>query len=81
MQTKLTLSIEKSVVEQAKEFSRRHHKSLSKLIEGYLRQVAVPGPEKGGITPLVSKLSGVISGEKVSRHKEEYAGYLAKKYR
>lgn len=81
MQTKLTLSIEKSVVEQAKEFSRRHHKSLSKLIESYLRQVARSGPEKDGITPLVSELSGVISAKKVSKHKEEYADYLAKKYR
>ena len=81
MQTKLTLSIDKSVVEQAKEFSRRRHKSLSKLIESYLRQVAGSGQEKPAVTPLVSRLSGLISSYAAAKHKDEYADYLAKKYR
>lgn len=81
MQTKLTLSIDKSVVEQAKEFSRRRHKSLSKLIESYLRQVAGSGQEKPAVTPLVSRLSGLISSCAADKHKDEYADYLAKKYR
>jgi len=81
MQTKLTLSIEKSVVDKAKEFSQRHHKSLSKLIESYLRQVSRSAPDRDDITPLVSELSGVISTKKTPGYKEEYADYLVKKYR
>jgi len=39
MPVKLTLSVEKSVIERAKRFSRRQNKSLSKLVEGYLRKL------------------------------------------
>ncbi len=44
----------------------------SKLLEASLKK---------GKMSLVAKLSGVIAPGKVSKHKEEYAGYLAKKYR
>jgi hypothetical protein len=81
MQSKLTLSLEKDVIEQAKEFSRRQHKSLSKLVESYLRQLTRGTPEHEEVTPLVEELSGVISAEHAERRREEYADYLAEKYR
>jgi hypothetical protein len=33
MNAKLTLSLDRDIIEQAKEFARSQHKSLSKLIE------------------------------------------------
>jgi hypothetical protein len=33
------------------------------------------------ITPLVAELSDVLSPAKADKHKEEYADYLAEKYR
>ncbi len=45
MKTKLTLSLDRDIIEQAKVFARSQHQSLSKLIEGYLRQVT-SGKEK-----------------------------------
>jgi len=81
MQTKLTLSLEKDVIEHAKAFSRRQHKSLSKLVENYLRQITSAASEKEAITPLVSELSGVIRSEAVDKRKKEYAEFLAEKYR
>ncbi len=36
MNTKLTLSLEKEIIEQAKQFAKEHGKSLSQLIENYL---------------------------------------------
>lgn len=81
MQAKLTLSLEKEIVEQAKEFSRRQHKSLSKLVENYLRQITHPAPPAGEITPIVAELSGLVSPERADRRKKEYADYLAEKYK
>jgi hypothetical protein len=41
MTTKLTLSIESSVIEQAKNYARSHNKSLSRLIENYLKSLVL----------------------------------------
>jgi hypothetical protein len=81
MNAKLTLSLDRSIIEQAKEFSRSHHKSLSKLIEGYLRQVTHSNDAPKHVTPLVAKLSGVIDARKLGDHKSDYAEYLSDKYR
>ena len=81
MNAKLTLSLNRDIIEQAKEFSRSHHKSLSKLIEGYLRQVVHADDASKQVTPLVAKLSGVIDAGKMGDHKSEYADYLVEKYR
>jgi hypothetical protein len=81
MNAKLTLSLNREIIEQAKKFSRSHHKSLSKLIEGYLRQVTHSDDASKQVTPLVAKLSGVIDAQKLGDHKRDYADYLAGKYR
>ena len=39
MQTKLTLSIDKRVIEKAKAFARQSNRSLSDIIETYLKKV------------------------------------------
>ena len=82
MNAKLTLSLDRDIIEQAKGFSRSQHKSLSKLIEGYLRQVVHNKEEaEEHATPLVARLSGVIDAVKLGDHKSEYADYLSEKYR
>jgi len=81
MNAKLTLSLDRDVIEQAKEFSRTHHKSLSKLIEGALRQIVRGEEATEQATPLVARLSGVIDAEKLGDHKSGYADYLTEKYR
>ena len=81
MGTKLTLSLDDKVIEEAKRFAKRQHRSLSKLVEGYLRQVTKSESAEEAITPLVAELSGVLSPAKVDKHKKEYADYLAEKYR
>lgn len=81
MQTKLTLSLDKEVIVQAKEFSRRQHKSLSKMVENYLRLVAVKERKDEEITPIVAKLSGILPPGAADNLREEYTDYLEKKYR
>jgi antitoxin component of RelBE/YafQ-DinJ toxin-antitoxin module len=39
MNTKLTLKLDKSVIEQAKNYASSHKLSLSKMIESYLKTV------------------------------------------
>ncbi|NTV15722.1 MAG: hypothetical protein HGA96_17625 [Desulfobulbaceae bacterium] len=81
MQAKLTLSLDKEVIEQAKEFSRRQHKSLSKMVESYLRLVAGKERKEEKLSPIVARLSGILPPDAADNFKEEYTGYLEKKYR
>ena len=81
MNTKLTLSLDRDIIEQAKQFAQSQHKSLSKLIEGYLRHVTKTKETTVPVTPLVAKLSGVLDARTIGDHKHEYADYLADKYR
>jgi hypothetical protein len=81
MNAKLTLSLDRDIIERAKEFSRSRHKSLSKLIEAYLRQVTHSDDASERVTPLVAKLSGIIDARKLGDLKSDYADYLADKYR
>ncbi len=81
MNTKLTLSLDHDIIEQAKEFAQSQHQSLSKLIEGYLRQVTKGREVGASLPPLVAKLSGVLDARTIDNHKREYADYLADKYR
>ena len=37
MDTKLTLKLDKTVIEKAKEYAESHQKSLSRMIESYLQ--------------------------------------------
>jgi hypothetical protein len=82
MPVKLTLSVEKNVIERAKRFSRRQHKSLSKLVEGYLRELTGVPSGREDISPKVAALSGVIpSGAIRGERRGDYADFLEEKYR
>lgn len=80
MDTKLTLKLEETIIEKAKEYAKNHKTSLSKLIENYLLNIT---GEKGNdemITPLVKSLSGIINLPEGFDHKKGYADFLTGKY-
>jgi hypothetical protein len=79
MDVKLTLSLDKKVIDQAKKYARRNKTSLSKLIESYLGRVTAGDKEELTISPLVKSLSGVIGGP--GDRKKGYSDYLAEKYK
>jgi hypothetical protein len=79
MNTKLTLSINKSVTERAKKYARRKKTSLSKLVENQLDKLTTEEKESN-ITPLVKSLSGVISTDAADKRKKGYVKFLKKKY-
>lgn len=82
MDTKLTLKLQQTVIERAKEYAKSQNTSFSKLIENYLNMV-MQGKEgdKEKITPLVKSLSGIINLPRDYNHKKDYADFLTGKYK
>mgnify|MGYP000891259131 FL=1 len=81
MDKKLTLSLNKSIIESAKDYAKSNDISLSKLIESYLSTLVKRNKSSTEITPLVESLSGVISLDKDFDVKDAYADYLLEKYK
>lgn len=81
MDTKLTLSLNKMIIEQAKTYAKSQKVSLSKLIESYLCTLTSESVNEVEITPLVKSLSGVISLDHDTNVKEEYTDFLLEKYK
>ncbi|AYD48649.1 DUF6364 family protein [Arachidicoccus soli] len=80
MNTKLTLNLNKSIIESAKDYAKDNSTSLSKLIENYLNSLTKKDRENIKISPLVESLTGVIPNETKESIKNEYYAYLNKKY-
>ena len=79
MDTKLTLQLDTSVLEQAKTYAKKKNTSLSKLIESYLGLLVDPQNVQE-VTPLVKSLSGVIDLPKNFDYKKDYKKHLTNKY-
>ncbi len=80
MGNKLTLKLNQTIIEQAKEYAKKKNTSLSKLIEAYLGMLVEP-EQKKEITPLVKSLSGVINLPKNYNEKDAYKKHLLNKYK
>ena len=61
MSTKLTLSIDETVVEKAKLYASAKRKSLSKVIEQYLKFITESETPPTNITDTVRRLSDTLS--------------------
>ena len=81
MDTKLTLILDKIIIEQAKTYAKTNKVSLSKLIESYLASLTNKYKNDVEITPLVKSLSGVISLENDVDTKSDYTDFLIEKYK
>lgn len=81
MDKKLTLSLDKNTIENAKNYARSNNISLSKLIESYLKSLTKSMVNTAEITPLVESLSGVISIDEDFDVKNAYTDYLIEKYK
>lgn len=81
MNTKLTLTIEQSIIEKAKKYARSKERSLSDLIENYLK--AITGDEvsaKDDLPPTVKALKGSYKMPKNFDYKKELGERLSEKY-
>jgi hypothetical protein len=81
MDAKLTLNIDKDVASRAKVYARKEGRSLSDLVENYLKLLTKDSTiEDSEYTPVVKSLLGCISLPEDFDYKKEVSEYLAKKY-
>ncbi len=85
MDNKLTLKLDKFVIEKAKEYAANNKRSLSRLIESYLRSLISDNLENSKdeikISPFVKSLSTGVNIPADLDYKKEYSEYLSKKYK
>jgi hypothetical protein len=72
--TKLTLSVDESVIKRAKRFSRRNQTTVSELVSRFLSSL---GEHEDEAAPITSRLRGVLSSD---ASVEEYHEHLESKY-
>ena len=82
MNTKLTLTIEKEVIEIAKVYAKEKGQSLSEMVENYFKFVAVNRPKikEKQLSSKVRKLRGVIKVDDNFDYKQILTEELSKKY-
>jgi hypothetical protein len=61
MTTKLTLTIEQDVIETAKRYAQEKGRSLSDLVESYLKTLSAKEHNTEQLSPKVKRLVGAIS--------------------
>ena len=81
MTTKLTLTMEDKVIDSAKKYARRKGKSLSDIVENYLKSISTQEAITDDLSPKVARLKGVIKLPEDFDYKKEIGNALVKKYR
>ncbi len=85
MDTKLTIKLDKYVIDKAKNYASSHKKSLSRLIESYLQSLVIQDNstdnEEIQISSFVKSMSSGIIIPADFDYKKEYSNYLIEKYK
>ena len=83
MNAKLTLTLDKDVIEKAKQYAKSENRSLSKLIESFLRQVSHDDSENDyeeKLHPTIKALRGSVKVPEDFDYKKELEEALREKY-
>lgn len=82
MNTKLTLTIEKEVIEEAKEYAKAKGQSLSDLVENYFKLITKDKRKvkSNQLSPRVKRLRGILKVDKDYDYKKTLEEELSKKY-
>ena len=80
MTTKLTLTMEDKVINSAKKYAQKNGKSLSNLVENYLKSITTKEPDATNLSLKVTKLMGVINLPDDFDYKSALSNSLSKKY-
>lgn len=79
MTTKLTLTVEKDIIERAKSYAKNSGRSLSELIEQYLDTITQENNNQQ-VSPKLKKLIGAVKLPKDFDEKKELQSYLEKNH-
>ena len=82
MNTKLTLTIEREIIERAKNYAKEKNRSLSDIIENYLKILTKEERKNKSkkLNPAVESLRGSFKMPKDMDYKKELKNRLEKKY-
>jgi hypothetical protein len=82
MSSKLTLTLQKEVIESAKEYAKEKGLSLSEMVESYFKLVTVNSKvnTKKQLSTKVRKLRGIILHSEELDYKQILTEELSKKY-
>lgn len=83
MSTKLTLTVDQSVIESAKEYAKRNRRSLSNIIEEYLKSLTEKSSSKKekNLSKIVAELKGSVKDPNPSKsYKEILTDALVEKH-
>lgn len=81
MNTKLTLTIEHTLIDKAKKYAKDKGRSLSDIIENYLKVIIKDdNPKVIDSTPIASSLQGAFKAPKDFDYKKELSKGLSEKY-
>jgi hypothetical protein len=76
MTTKLTLTVEKRVVQKARVYARQTGRSLSQLIENYLELITEENNEGKRMSPKLKKIAGIVKLPDDFDEKKELRAYF-----
>jgi hypothetical protein len=81
MSTKLTLTVEKTIIERAKVYAKKTGRSLSELIESYLDTITQKDLESDmeQLPPKLKKLMGSVKIPNAVNHKKEIRKIITSK--
>jgi len=80
MTTKLTLTVEKTVIEKAKSYAKRTGRSLSEIIEKYLESITSEENHDQAISPKLKKIVGAVKLPKNFDEDKELRSYFEEKH-
>lgn len=80
MTTKLTLTIEERVIKTAKRYAQKKGRSLSGLVENYLKTLASDDSPANEMTPCVRRLRGSIKLPSDFKYKKMLEESISKKH-
>lgn len=82
MNTKLTLTIERDIIERAKSYAKNKNRSLSDIIENYLKILTEKEQKSKDqrLNPIVESLKGSFKMPKNMDYKKELRNRLEEKY-
>lgn len=82
MNTKLTLTIEQEIIQRAKAYAKDRNRSLSDIIESYLKMITKEESNKelSTLNPVVKSLKGSFKMPKNMDYNKELRNRLEEKY-
>jgi len=77
MQTKLTLRLENTLIQQAKRYAKQHDKSLSQVVSDYF-QILTRKDKIAEVPPITTSLIGILESKYIEE--DDYKRHLEEKY-